>query len=90
MKPFNWNKDKNQQLQEQRGITFEEIAQAIEQGNLLDVIKHYNSDKYPNQKILIVKIDDYVYLVPFVENDLEIFLKSIIPSRKMTKKYLRG
>jgi hypothetical protein len=90
MKPFNWNKDKNQQLQEQRGITFEEIAQAIEQGNLLDVIKHYNPDKYPNQKILIVKIDDYVYLVPFVENDLEIFLKSIIPSRKMTKKYLRG
>ena len=90
MKPFNWNKDKNQQLQEQRGITFEEIAQAIEQGNLLDVIKHYNPDKYPNQKILIVKIDDYVYLVHFVENDLEIFLKSIIPSRKMTKKYLRG
>jgi uncharacterized DUF497 family protein len=90
MKPFNWNKDKNQQLQEQRGITFEEIAQAIEQGNLLDVIKHYNPDKYPNQKILIVRIDDYVYLVPFVENDLEIFLKSIIPSRKMTKKYLRG
>jgi len=90
MKPFNWNKDKNQKLQEQRGITFEEIAQAIEQGNLLDVIKHYNPDKYPNQKILIVKIDDYVYLVPFVENDLEIFLKSIIPSRKMTKKYLRG
>ena len=90
MKPFNWNKDKNQQLQEPRGITFEEIAQAIEQGNLLDVIKHYNPDKYPNQKILIVKIDDYVYLVPFVENDLEIFLKSIIPSRKMTKKYLRG
>jgi len=90
MKPFNWNKNKNQQLQEQRGITFEEIAQAIEQGNLLDVIKHYNPDKYPNQKILIVKIDDYVYLVPFVENDLEIFLKSIIPSRKMTKKYLRG
>jgi uncharacterized DUF497 family protein len=90
MKPFNWNKDKNQQLQEQRGITFEEIVQAIEQGNLLDVIKHYNPDKYPNQKILIVKIDDYVYLVPFVENDLEIFLKSIIPSRKMTKKYLRG
>jgi uncharacterized DUF497 family protein len=90
MKPFNWNKDKNQQLEEQRGITFEEITNAIEQGNLLDVIKHYNPDKYPNQKILIVKIDDYVYLVPFVENDLEIFLKSIIPSRKMTKKYLGG
>jgi len=90
MKPFNWNREKNQQLQQQRGITFDNIIQAIEQGNLLDVIKHYNSDKYPSQKIFIVKIDNYVYLVPFVENDLEIFLKTIIPSRKMTKIYLGG
>jgi hypothetical protein len=90
MKPFNWNRDKNQQLQQQRGMTFDDIIQAIEQGNLLDVIKHYNPDKYPNQKIFLVKIDNYVYLVPFVENDLEIFLKTIIPSRKMTKKYLGG
>ncbi len=90
MKPFNWNREKNQQLQQQRGITFYNIIQAIEQGNLLDVIKHYNPDKYPSQKIFIVKIDNYVYLVPFVENDLEIFLKTIIPSRKMTKIYLGG
>ncbi len=66
------------------------MIKSIEQGNLLDVIKHYNPDKYPNQKIFIVKIDDYVYLVPFMENDLEIFLKTIIPSRKMTKKYLES
>lgn len=90
MKPFNWNRDKNQQLQQQRGITFDNIIQAIEQGNILDIIKHYNLDKYPSQKIFIVKVDNYVYLVPFVENDSEIFLKTIIPSRKMTKKYLRG
>lgn len=90
MKPFNWNREKNQQLQQQRGITFDNIIQAIEQGNLLDVIKHYNPDKYSSQKIFIVKIDNYVYLVPFVENDLEIFLKTIIPSRKMTKIYLGG
>ncbi len=90
MKPFNWNRDKNQQLQQQRGITFDDIIKLIEQGNLLDVIKHYNPDQYPNQKIFLVKIENYVYLVPFVENDLEIFLKTIIPSRKMTKKYLGG
>ncbi len=62
----------------------------MEKGNLLDVIKHDNPDKYPKQKIFIVRIDNYVYLIPFVENDLEIFLKTIIPSRKMTRKYLGG
>lgn len=90
MKPLNWNRDKNEYLKQERGITFDDIIQSIEQGNLIDVIKHYNPDKYPNQKIFIVKIDSYVYLVRFVENDLEIFLKTIIPSRKMTKKYLGG
>ncbi len=90
MKPFNWNRDKNQQLQQQRGITFDDIINSIEKGNLLDVIKHYNPNKYPNQKIFIVRIDNYVYLVPFVENKEEIFLKTIIASRKMTKKYLGG
>ena len=90
MKPLNWNRDKNQSLKEERGITFDDVIQSIEQGNLIDVIKHYNSKKYPNQRIFIVEIDSYVYLVPFVENESEIFLKTIIPSRKMTKKYLGG
>lgn len=90
MKQFNWNSDKNKQLQQQRGISFEDIITSIQQGNLLDVIKHYNSDKYSHQKIFIVKLNNYIYLVPFVESDLEIFLKTIIPSRKMTKKYLGG
>ena len=88
MKQFNWNSDKEKQIQEDREITFSDIIQAIQQGNLLDVIEHYNLDKYPNQKIFLVKLNNYVYLVPFVETDSEIFLKTIIPSRKMTKKYL--
>ena len=88
MKQFNWNNDKNQQLQQQRGISFDDIICSIQQGDILDIIQHYNFDKYPNQKIFIVRIEKYVYLVPYVENDSEIFLKTIIPSRKMTKKYL--
>jgi hypothetical protein len=51
---------------------------------------HYNKKKYPNQKILIVDVDGYAYLVPFVKDGNELFLKTIIPSRKATKKYLRG
>ena len=90
MKRFNWNLDKNQQLQEKRGIGFDDIVKCVREGNLLDVIQHYNLEKYPNQKILIVNLDNYIYLVPFVETESEMFLKTIIPSRKMTKKYLRG
>lgn len=88
MKIFLWNDDKNNQLLAERGISFNDASQAISKGDLLDVIQHHNQQKYPNQKIFIIKINDYVYLVPFVESDTEIFLKTIIPSRKMTKKYL--
>lgn len=88
MKIFLWNDDKNNQLLAEREICFADAIQAISQGDLLDVIQHHNQQKYPNQKIFIIKIKEYVYLVPFVENDTEIFLKTIIPSRKMTKKYL--
>jgi uncharacterized DUF497 family protein len=88
MKIFLWNDDKNNQLLAERGICFADAIPAISQGDLLDVIQHHNQQKYPNQKIFIIKIKEYVYLVPFVENDTEIFLKTIIPSRKMTKKYL--
>jgi uncharacterized DUF497 family protein len=88
MKIFLWNDEKNNQLLAERGINFANAIQAISQGDLLDVIQHHNQQKYPNQKIFIIKIKEYVYLVPFVENDTDIFLKTIIPSRKMTKKYL--
>jgi uncharacterized DUF497 family protein len=88
VKPFRWNDKKNIQLQAEREINFEMAVSAITEGNVLDVIEHPNQEKYPSQRIFVIRINQYVYLVPFVENDREIFLKTIIPSRKMKKKYL--
>ena len=88
MKIFNWNPDKNQQLIEKRGISFEDVVFYILQGDVIDDLKHPNPDKYPNQRVLAVKVEDYVYLIPYVETDDEFFLKTIIPSRKATKQYL--
>ncbi len=88
MKKFAWNIEKNNQLIEERGISFERVIRQIEQNKILDVIKHPNTLKYPNQKIFILDIGSYAYLVPFVETEAEIFLKTIIPSRKASKKYL--
>ncbi len=90
MKIFNWNSDKNQELILGRNISFEEAIFYIENGGLLDDIIHPNTSDYPNQRIFILKIEDYVYLVPYVETEEEVFLKTIIPSRKFTKKYLGG
>jgi acyl-CoA thioesterase len=87
-KPFRWNVDKNNQLQRERQINFQTAILAIISDKLLDVIDHPNQEKYPNQRIFIIEINHYVYLVPFVENDQEFFLKTVIPSRKMTKQYL--
>jgi len=88
MKPINWNPTKNQQLIAERGISFEDIVFCIQQGRLLDDVEHPNSDKYPGQRIFVVNIDDYIHLVPYVENRKEIFLKTVIPSRKATKQYI--
>jgi len=88
MQYFKWNPQKNEKLILERGISFERVVFFIENGHLLDVIKHPNQDRYPNQHQFIVEINDYAYLVPFVESEKEIFLKTIIPSRKATKKYL--
>jgi len=85
--PYNFNRVKNAKLKLERGISFEEIIAAIEKGKLLDIIKHNNQKKFGHQKIYVIDIENYVYLVPFVKNDNEIFLKTIFPSRKMTKKY---
>ena len=90
MKPFNWNEDKNITLKRERGISFEEILEAISGDGLLDIVEHHNQARYPNQRIFIVRVNNYVYVVPFVESDRDIFLKTIIPSRKMKKKYLQG
>ena len=90
MKTFKWNVEKNEILAMKRGITFEEIVQKIESGAKVIETDHPNKKKYPNQKILIVDVDGYAYLVPFVTDKDECFLKTIIPSRKATKKYLGG
>ena len=88
MKPFAWNSDKNDTLLEERDISFERAVYLIENNGLIDIVAHPNQKKYPGQKIFIVNIENYAYLVPFVENENEIFLKTIIPSRKATRKYL--
>ena len=88
MKHFAWNLEKDAQLILERGISFERVVYHIDNNGVLDVIKHPNSSKYPDQKMFIVDIGNYAYLVPFVENETEIFLKTIIPSRKATRKYL--
>jgi uncharacterized DUF497 family protein len=88
VKTFRWNAEKNIHLQTERGISFEVIEWAIAQGYLLDILPHPNQKKYPKQRIFVVRVKEYVYLVPFVEDDKIIFLKTIIPSRKATKKYL--
>jgi uncharacterized DUF497 family protein len=87
---FSWNEEKNKLLQTERGISFEEIVLHIEKGFLLDVLEHPNQERYPNPKIFVVQVETYAYLVPFVEDEKEIFLKTIIPSRKATRKYLQG
>ncbi len=88
MKYHTWNNEKNDILKSERGISFEDVIYYIDHGKLLAIVKHPNNDKYPDQKIYIVNIEDYAYLVPFVETDEEVFMKTIIPSRKATKKYL--
>lgn len=89
MKFFNWNEDKNEWLKENRNIGYEDIVILISRGNLIEVIENPGA-KYANQYMFVVNFEEYIYLVPFVANEDEIFLKTIIPSRKMTKKYLGG
>jgi uncharacterized DUF497 family protein len=87
---FQWDVEKNKLLAETRGITFEEVVQKIESGAVVLNTKHPNTKKYPNQKILIIDIEGYAYLVPYIIDNNIYFLKTIIPSRKATKKYLGG
>ncbi len=88
MQYYTWNIEKNEQLKNERHVSFEQVLFHIEKGDLLDVIQN-PSQKYPNQRMFIVNIDDYAYLVPFIEGEKEIFLKTIIPSRMATRNYLR-
>jgi len=88
MKPFRWNHEKNEALKIERDISFEIIVLAIEADGLLDVLEHPNMDKYPNQSVIVVAFNGYVYLVPYVEEPDYYFLKTVIPSRKATRNYL--
>ena len=88
MRHFVWNSEKNSQLIRERGISFERVIFHIERDEILDIVEHPNPSKYPNQRMFILDIGNYAYLVPFVETETEIFLKTIIPSRKATRKYL--
>lgn len=88
MKRFAWSAEKSAQLKEERGVSFEDVVFHIERGDVLDLLDHPNQVRYPGQRLWVVEVDDYAYLVPFVESENEVFLKSVIPSRKATKRYL--
>ncbi|MBI5639791.1 MAG: DUF4258 domain-containing protein [Nitrospirae bacterium] len=90
MKYFDWNDDKNDLLKKERGVSFEQVELAIAAGDLIDRVRHPNQSTYPKQKVFLVKIEDYIYSVPYVEDEEIIFLKTIIPNSKATKKYLGG
>ena len=87
---FDWNDEKNGELKKERDLSFEEIVFHITHDGLLDTIQHPNQKKYPGQRVFIVNVENYACIVPFVEDKEIIFLKTIIPSRKMTRKYLGG
>ncbi len=88
MKYFDWNREKSASLKSERGVCFEELVGAAIEGGLLDIIDQPNKVKFSNQKVFIIEFDNYIYLVPFVEDEEKYFLKTLYPSRKMTKKYL--
>ena len=87
---FDWSDQKNKWLRQERGIAFEDIVYHLGHGDLLDTIEHPNQARYSGQRIFVVNVEGYACLVPFVEEDDIIFLKTIIPSRKMTRLYLEG
>ena len=87
---YDWSIEKNDWLKRERGLAFEDIVFHIDRGGLLDTLEHPNQARYPGQQIFIVNVEGYACIVPFVEENEVIFLKTIIPSRKMTKLYLGG
>ena len=89
MKPFDWNEEKNKWLKRERDVSFEQVVFSIETGKLLDVIRHPSQTKYKDQRVYVIEIEGYAYMVPYVENTDVIFLKTIFPSWKYTKIYLR-
>jgi len=89
MKVFQWDNEKNEWLKKNRGVCFEEVVILMDREDLLEIVDHPNQVKYPGQKIATVRIGDYAYLVPYIQKQEEIVLKTIIPSRRATNKYVR-
>jgi len=87
MKSINWNTEKSVALKASRGICFEDVVFYIERGDILDDYLHPNQQAYPGQRIMVMGVANYAYLVPYIENEEELFLKTIIPSRKATQRY---
>lgn len=89
---FDFSREKSADLKETRGIGFEDIIQAIEVGNLIVDKRHPNKKKYPRQKLFVVKLGNYIYSVPYVVDHERqaFFLKTLYPSRKLTRKYLKN
>jgi uncharacterized DUF497 family protein len=85
---FDWDDEKNEFLKRTRGVSFEDVVFHIQNGDVLDIIKHANATRYPKQNIIVLNMDGYVYLIPYVKERGTRFLKTIIPSRKATKEYL--
>ena len=88
MKYYDWDDARNAKLKTERGIGFEDIVFHIERGDLLDTVDHPHPSRYAGQRMFVVRRENYAYLVPFVEDEDTVFLKTIIPSRKATKQYL--
>ena len=87
MKPHTWNPDKNEWLKQKRGFGFEAVIEAVESGGLLDDVPNPN-DSYGHQRLYIVELDGYAVVVPYVEDEEYIFLKTAFHDRKVNKKYL--
>jgi len=87
MKEIKWSEKKNKWLQKERGVSFEQVEKLIKQGKILDNVEHPNQRRYPGQRKFVLAINNYIHTVPYVKNNQEIFLKTIIPSRKEHKKY---
>jgi uncharacterized DUF497 family protein len=87
---FDWNNQKNEELKKSRKISFEEIVFLISKGHVLEILEHPNPQKYSNQKLYIIEVKGYAYVVPFVDQGSKRFLKTIFPSRKFTQKYFGG
>ncbi len=90
MKYIDWDQEKNIKLLANRGVGFEDVQTAFEENRILAEVRHNNITRYPKQRVFVVEIDHYAYLVPYVEDETKIFFKTIIPSRKATKQYLKG